>query len=154
MSVAAKRGQAALRYLNRLPSLEQGTLPVQLLRAQALYLSGQQAAATDLLAQVEKQAPADPQVAFSIGLIFVDWQRYADAENAFTRALDADPTNFDILYNLALAAQHAGRFDRAPAAPQRCGLPLQPGEYLNANGPHGRGGCAADAGPQRRSRAS
>jgi tetratricopeptide (TPR) repeat protein len=113
MSVAAKRGQAALRYLNRLPSREQGTLPVQLLRAQALYLSGQQAAATDLLAQVEKQAPADPQVAFSIGLIFVDWQRYADAENAFTRALDADPTNFDMLYNLGLAAQHAGHLTRA-----------------------------------------
>jgi len=113
MSVAAKRGQAALRYLNRLPSREQGTLPVQLLRAQALYLSGQQPAATDLLAQVEKQAPADPQVAFSIGLIFVDWKRYEEAERAFVRALKAAPADFDILYNLGLAAARAGHHDRA-----------------------------------------
>ena len=113
MSVAAKRGQAALRYLNRLPSREQGALPVQLLRAQALYLSGQQAAATDLLAQVEKQAPADPQVAFSIGLVFVDWKRYEEAERAFARALIAAPADFDILYNLGLAAARAGHYDRA-----------------------------------------
>ena len=113
MSVAAKRGQAALRYLNRLPSREQGALPVQLLRAQALYLSGQQAAATDLLAQVEQQAPADPQVTFSIGMIFVDWKRYEEAEQAFARALIAAPANFDILYNLGLAAQHAGHLTRA-----------------------------------------
>lgn len=113
MSVAAKRGQAALRYVNRLPSREQGALPAQLLKAQALFLTGQQAAATDLLAQVEKQAPADPQVAFSLGLIFADWQRYAEAEQAFARALKAAPANFDILYNLGLAAARAGHHDRA-----------------------------------------
>ncbi|MCJ7502723.1 MAG: tetratricopeptide repeat protein, partial [Acidobacteriia bacterium] len=113
MSVAAKRGQAALRYLNRLPSRGQAAMPAQLLRAQALYLSGQQPAATDLLAQVEKQAPADPQVAFSIGLIFVDWKRYEEAERAFVRALKAAPADFDILYNLGLAAARAGHHDRA-----------------------------------------
>ena len=52
-------------------------------------------------------------MAFSVGMAFAEWQRYSDAENAFTRALDADPTNFDILYNLGLAAQHAGHTARA-----------------------------------------
>jgi len=113
MSVAAKRGQAALRYLNQLPSREQAALPVQLLKAQALYLSGQQKAATDLLAQVEMQAPGDPQVAFSMGMIFVDWKRYEEAEQAFAQALKAAPANFDILYNLGVAAARAGHHDRA-----------------------------------------
>jgi len=113
MSVAAKRGQAALRYLNRLPSKEPAAPGAQLLRAQALYLSGQQAVATDLLAQVEKQAPSDAQVAFSIGMIFVDWKRYEEAEQAFARALKAAPADFDILYNLRVAAARAGHHDRA-----------------------------------------
>ena len=113
LSVAAQQGPAALKYLDRLPQEDQASPPVAILRASALKLSGQDEAAENLLAQVEKNAGNDPRVSFSIGMAFVDWQRYADAENAFTRALDAAPTNFDILYNLALAAQHAGHFTRA-----------------------------------------
>jgi tetratricopeptide (TPR) repeat protein len=113
LSVAARDGQAALRYLDRLPQPEQGAPAVQLLRAQALYLGGQQKAAEDLLAEVEKQAPSDPQVAFSLGMIFVEGKRYEKAEQAFARALKAAPASFDILYNLGLAAARAGHYDRA-----------------------------------------
>ncbi|MGA2606995.1 MAG: tetratricopeptide repeat protein [Terriglobia bacterium] len=113
LSVAAKQGPASLKYLDHLPPENQASPPVAILRARALKLTGQDEAAEHLLAEVERKADNDPRVAFSIGMAFVDWQRYADAENAFTRALDADPTNFDILYNLGLAAQHAGHFDRA-----------------------------------------
>jgi len=113
LSVAARQGPAALKYLDRLSPEDQATPPAAILRARALKLSGQDKAAESLLAQVEKSAGSDPRVSFSIAMTFVDWQRYAEAENAFTRALDADPTNFDILYNLGLAAQHAGHFTRA-----------------------------------------
>ncbi len=113
LSVAAKQGPAALKYLDHLSPEDQASPPVAILRARALKLNGQNQAAENLLAQVEKNGGNDPRVSFSIGMTFVDWQRYADAENAFTRALDAAPTNFDILYNLGLAAQHAGHFTRA-----------------------------------------
>lgn len=113
LSVAAKQGSSALKYLDSLPPEDQASPPVAILRARALKLNGQDQTAESLLAQVQKSAGNDSRIAFSIGMVFVDWQRYADAEGAFTRALDADPTNFDILYNLGLAAQHAGHFARA-----------------------------------------
>jgi len=113
ISIDARQGPAALKYLDRLPSEDQASPPVAIMRAKALKLAGQDAAAGNLLAEIEKNAGNDPGIASSIGMVYVDWQRYADAENAFARALDADPTNFDILYNLGLAAQHAGHLPRA-----------------------------------------
>ena len=113
LSVAARQGAAALKYLDRLPPDTLASPPAAILRAQALKLSGQDTAALNLLGKVESLAGNDPSVAFSVGLTFAGWQHYSEAENAFTRALDADPTNFDVLYNLGLAAQHAGHTARA-----------------------------------------
>lgn len=113
LSVAAKQGAAALKYLGHLAPDDLASPPVAILRAQALELSGQKKAAEELLNEVEKAAGGDPRVTFSIGMAYVDGKRYEEAEKAFTRALDAAPTNFDILYNLGLAAQHAGHLPRA-----------------------------------------
>jgi tetratricopeptide (TPR) repeat protein len=113
LSVASKQGAAALKYLDRLPAENQAAPSVTILRAQALKLTGQDKAAEDLLGKVATKAADDPDVAFSVGVTFAGWRRYKDAETAFTRALDADPANFDILYNLGLAAQNAGDLARA-----------------------------------------
>jgi tetratricopeptide (TPR) repeat protein len=113
LSVDAKQGATALRYLHRLPAEEQASPPVGILRARALKLTGQDAAADKLLAEVEQSAGSDPRIVFTIGMAYVEWGRFADGEQAFARALDADPANFDILYNLGLAAQHAGHLSRA-----------------------------------------
>jgi len=113
LAVGAEQGTAALKFLDHLPPEDRASPPATILRARALKLTGQEAAADKLIAEVEKNAGNDPGVAFSVGMVWVDWQRYADAEQAFARALDADPTNFDILYNLGLAAQHAGHLERA-----------------------------------------
>ncbi|PYV40134.1 MAG: hypothetical protein DMG06_21110 [Acidobacteria bacterium] len=113
MSVARTQGRQALQYLDHLPESEQKAPAVQLLRAQALYRSGQPTPAEALLAQLERTASRDPRLAFSIGMIFVDWERFQDAERTFSLALEADPTNFDILYNLGLAATRADHLDRA-----------------------------------------
>ena len=86
---------------------------VAIQRARALKLTGQDTTAGNLLAEIEKNAGKDPSLAFSVAMVMVEWRRYADAEQAFVRALDRDPTNFDILYNLGLAAQHAGHMERA-----------------------------------------
>jgi tetratricopeptide (TPR) repeat protein len=113
LAIAAKQGAAALKYLDQL-SREDGASPeVAVQRARALKLTGQAKAAGDLLAEVEKNASKDSNLTFSIGMVLVEWERYAEAELAFSRVLDADPTNFDILYNLGLAAQHAGHLERA-----------------------------------------
>ncbi len=113
LSVAARQGPAALKYLDHLSPQDRLSPPVAILRAQALELGGQTRAAENLLAEVDKRAGDDPRVSFSIGMAYVEGKHYAEAEKAFTRALDADPTNYDILYNLALAAQHAGHLLRA-----------------------------------------
>jgi tetratricopeptide (TPR) repeat protein len=113
LSVAARQGAAALKYLDRLPSESKASPPVAILNAQALKLTGQEAAAVTLLRDVENKASKDSNVAFSVGVAFAGWKSYTDAENAFTRALEGDPANFDILYNLGLAAQNAGDLKRA-----------------------------------------
>ena len=113
LSVQQKDGQPALRFLGRLPAAEQMTPAVQLLRAQALYQIGKRENAAALLTELEKHASSDSRLAFSIGMVFVNWERFEEAERAFSRALEAAPTNFDVLYNLGLAATKAGHLERA-----------------------------------------
>jgi len=113
LSVDARQGAAALKYLDRLRLDSRASPPLEILRARALKLTGQNKAAASLLTEVEAKSGNDPRVVFSVGVTFAEWHRFADAENAFARAADIDPTNFDILYNLGLAAQHAGHLGRA-----------------------------------------
>jgi len=113
MSVDDKQGAQALAYLSRLDDAANGDPAVLLLRARALALNGQCAAAAQLLTKLEDQGNAGPGIYFSAGLAFVDCKLYPQAEKFFTRAMDADPRNFDILYNLGLAALAAGHAERA-----------------------------------------
>lgn len=116
MSVEAKRGQAALHYLAHLPTPMLHQPAVEILYAQAFHLAGSRERAEKMLTGVERQAVNDPRVEFSIGMIEVSWKDYGEAEQALARALDAAPANFEILYNLGLAAFHAGHFAHAQQA--------------------------------------
>ena len=113
LSVSKRQGKAALEYLERLPVAERDAPAAQLLRAKALRLSNESSAAQELLHQLAKHVPPEPQLAFSVGMTYVEWQQFEDAERAFTQALQAEPTNFDVLFNLGLAASRAGHLDRA-----------------------------------------
>ena len=113
ISVTRKHGLEALRYLGRLPVSEQRSPAVQLLKAQSLRLTGQSTAAQAIIRDLEKQAANDSRLAFSLGMAFVEWEQFQDAERNFTLALSASPSDFDILYNLGLAAMRAGNHDRA-----------------------------------------
>jgi hypothetical protein len=44
---------------------------------------------------------------FSAGPVYAGCKMYGQAEASFSRALDGDPRNFDILYNLGPGATHA-----------------------------------------------
>ena len=132
ISVDQKKGADALHYLDRLSREDQAEPAVQLLRAQALKLTGQSSSAEALLVDVLRAGRSnDPRVAYSVGMLFAAWKNYVRAEEAFSAALRSAPEDFEVLYNLGLAALAAHDYDRSGqafqgalnAAPWRCGLP-------------------------------
>ncbi len=80
---------------------------------QALFLASRNVEANAILTRLSSSSGNDPRVNFSAGLALASIGQYASAESFFSRALEAEPANFDILYNLGLAASHAGHLDRA-----------------------------------------
>ena len=115
MSIEDRRGQQALAYLSNLDNSTNTDTDTALLRARALALVGQCSAASQLLGKIEDQPNAGVNLYFSTGMTFAQCKLYERAENSFSRVLDADPTNFDVQYNLALASLEAGHPDRAIA---------------------------------------
>jgi tetratricopeptide (TPR) repeat protein len=113
ISVDDKQGRQALIYLSRLADSAKTDSATTLLHARALALSGQCSEAAPLLRSLEDQAGASPSLYFSAGMAYAQCKLYEEAEKSFSRVLDAEPTNFDVLYNLGLAAFQAGHSDRA-----------------------------------------
>jgi Tfp pilus assembly protein PilF len=114
MSVEEKLGSEALDYLNRVGDAANSDVAL-LVRAQALALTGRCTDAGSLLESLEGQAGGGPSLFFSTGLAFAGCKKYDEAERSFSRALDADPRNPEILHNLGLAALEAGHAARATA---------------------------------------
>jgi len=127
MAVERKNGLEALRYLDRLPKEDQAAPAFQLLRSRALALSGQASNAEALLQQLLQESGQDPRVAYSVGMLFAGWKKYARAEEAFSAALQSAPGDFHVLYNLGLAALGAHDYDRAGQAFQAA-LNQHPGD--------------------------
>ncbi|MFL6352654.1 MAG: tetratricopeptide repeat protein [Bryobacteraceae bacterium] len=115
ISVDEKQGRQALAFLSRLPNSATTDPATVLLHARALALSGQCSDAASLLRSMEAQASGGPSVYFSAGTSYAQCKLYEEAEQSFSRVLDAEPTNFDVLYNLGLAAFEAGHSERARA---------------------------------------
>ena len=108
-----KNGIESLHYLERLGASQPSTPELSLLRMRALYLCGRDGEANRLLLEFSNAAGHDAQLTFSAGLALVSVAKYEQAEDFFSRALEAEPGNFDVLYNLGLAAFHAGHRQRA-----------------------------------------
>ena len=113
LSVEDGQGRQALQYLGRLGASGNNDPSVLLLRARALGLTGQCSEATELARRLGDAASSDVRLQFPIGMVFASCKVYDQAEQAFTLALAADPRDFDILYNLGLAALRAGHAGRA-----------------------------------------
>jgi len=114
MSVDEKDGKKALAYLSRLSSSETSDPGAALLKARALALAGKCPDAAQLLERLQDQAAEG--AAFSIGMTYAQCKLYSRAERSFSRAADADPGNFAVLYNLGLASLEAGHPERAANA--------------------------------------
>jgi tetratricopeptide (TPR) repeat protein len=113
MALSEKKPAEALRHLKNLKPADQKDTAVQLLRARCLHLSGQTDVAMSIVDGLEKDATGDERLTFSLGVVLAEWKNYKRAEDAFSRALEADPSNVEILHNLGLAALRAGDLDRA-----------------------------------------
>jgi tetratricopeptide (TPR) repeat protein len=116
LSVQAGHGAVALGYLTHLKDADQAEPIAQLLMAQAYALTGKCDSASKKLEELEGKTGLDATFNFSMGMAFATCKQYGPAENSFSEALKSDPTNFDILYNLALAARHNGDLPRAQQA--------------------------------------
>ena len=116
MSVQAGHGATALGYLTNLKDADQAKPIAQLLTAQAYVLTGKCDSASKTLKELEGKPGLDPAFTFSMGMAYATCKQYGPAENSFNGALKSDPTNFEILYNLALAARHNGNLPRAQQA--------------------------------------
>jgi tetratricopeptide (TPR) repeat protein len=67
-----------------------------------------------------------PSVASLMGVAFSSTKQYSKAEACFERVVNAQPDNFQALYDLGLAASHAGHKERARAVLEKA-LEQQPG---------------------------
>ena len=117
----------SLRCLARLSKPEQEAFPVRLLRLRALWGSGDKTGAESLLRELQTEASTDIRYRFALAMAFVAMERFAEAEESFTVVLQADPTNFDILYNMGTSALRAGHLERATEALQRA-QQVRPGD--------------------------
>lgn len=113
ISVDDKQGGEALVYLGRMGDEASSDSGGLLLRARAFALSSRCSEAGEILRKFEGLPSGDERQYFSVGMAQAECKLYGVAEISFSRALDADPRNFDILYNLGLAALRAGHTDRA-----------------------------------------
>ena len=116
MSVRAGHGAAALGYLTHLNDADRAEPIAELLIAQAYALTGKCDSASNKLEELAGKTGLDATFTFSMGMAYATCKQYAAAENSFSGALKSDPANFDILYNLALAAKRNGDMQRAQQA--------------------------------------
>jgi tetratricopeptide (TPR) repeat protein len=108
-----KSADEALGYLDRLPTSAQQTTDVRILKVQAEYALHRTKEADEILERVSREAASDAKLNLSLGVALSSVGQYKKAESFFTRALEAEPGNFEALYYLGLAAEHAGHKERA-----------------------------------------
>jgi tetratricopeptide (TPR) repeat protein len=113
LALSDHQGAEALRYLDHLKPSDQADTAVQLLRARCLHSAGQPDSAMAIVDALDRNPSGDAPVAFSVGIILAEWEKFERAEAAFSRALEKDPANPEILHNVGLAAFRAGHLDRA-----------------------------------------
>lgn len=80
---------------------------------QALFALHRGREAEDILARLAAGADSDARANDSIGMALAGAGQYDKAERYFSRALEAEPGNWDVLYSLGLAAARADHDERA-----------------------------------------
>ena len=124
IAVERKQGREALDCLGKVGGETTG---VGLLRAEALHWAGQTTQSDAAFESLAQASSADPAALFAIGLALAHMERFARAEQMFSRVLERTPGDADALYNLGLAAARAGHLERARGALETA-LKTRPGD--------------------------
>jgi len=123
LAVERRDGARALEYLARLKDADP---QVTLLRAEALYWSGERSEAEKLLEAFERSSGGEPRLLYLLGLACGRMGLYRLAESAFQSALARRPEDFDLLLQLGRAAARAEHYERAQRALETA-LKIRPG---------------------------
>jgi tetratricopeptide (TPR) repeat protein len=106
-----KKGAEALGYLEKIPPPGADAPQVLLGRFEGMLLAGR--GAEELEQRLARLAGQDAGLAFAAGSVLWNARQFGRAEPFFEAALKAEPSNFNVLYDLGVVANSAGHHGRA-----------------------------------------
>jgi tetratricopeptide (TPR) repeat protein len=127
--VAALRQQQfelAVAYLRQATQLDPANANALAELARALVSAGDVAGAVAAADAAMALAPAHPVTCDTLGVVYGQAEFHAKAGQAFARAVELQPDNTQLRYNLASSLQFAGELDQARAQYEAC-VQLDPG---------------------------
>jgi Flp pilus assembly protein TadD len=112
ISLEQKDDQAATQWLDKIPQDSAQYLPGQITRAQIVARGGKIDDARRMLASLKPIEPREQAlVARTDGAILFDAKRYDEAESRLAEATQAFPSDPDLVYDYAMAAERNGHYD-------------------------------------------
>jgi tetratricopeptide (TPR) repeat protein len=104
----AQRPADAIESLDRIRTDSAEYVPGLKVKAKALYLLARDGEAEDTLKRAAARAPTDAEIPYSLGRIYYQESRHAEAAEMFLRATAIDARDFKAWDNLGLAAEALG----------------------------------------------
>ncbi|MDE1179657.1 tetratricopeptide repeat protein [Paraburkholderia sp.] len=112
LSLEQKNDVAASNWLNKISPSSQQYVPAQITRAQLLEKQGKPDDARKLLAALQTPDPRDQaMIARTDAAILFDAKRFPEAETRLAQATSDFPTDPDLAYDYAMAAEKNGHYD-------------------------------------------
>jgi tetratricopeptide (TPR) repeat protein len=126
----ARQVPAALDTLERVLALNRDNVDALKVQARALYLAGRDADAERALTAARARAPADDEIAYDLGRMCYQQNRYHEAAMQFQRAIALNPRSHKAYDNLGLATEALGD------VPQAIRYYLKAIELVHTDHPH------------------
>jgi tetratricopeptide (TPR) repeat protein len=126
----ARQVPAALDTLERVLALNRDNVDALKVQARALYLSGRDADAERALTAARARAPADDEIAYDLGRMCYQQNRFHEAAMQFQRAIALNPRSHKAYDNLGLATEALGD------VPQAIRYYLKAIELVHTDHPH------------------
>src|SRR5260370_27165663 len=111
----AAHAKEALLYLDHLPTNQREAPEVAVQRLAALDLSGDREGADALFVRLSSATQQDAKLSASMGWALTEAGQFERAETFLTNALAADPSNFQVLYDLGVVACYGRHYERSRA---------------------------------------
>jgi tetratricopeptide (TPR) repeat protein len=112
----AGRHQEAAKYLEIAHQVAPSDPPTLLALTEAYLGATEKDRALGTAEQLVSLNPKDPQIRFSLGILFQKWKHYPEAAEHLESARMAETRNFELLYNLGQAYNHLKKYSEAEDA--------------------------------------